>query len=131
MKSALLEFESNAFAAEPGEEEHTNPGVFGKALATWLSAQLRPSGFVTGEILAEDFGWCIPIESRPHHLYVVCSSDGESPTAWRVFVFAEGGLLQRLLGKDQRRQLVSSLFSAVKQVLASSPQVSGLREDSG
>jgi hypothetical protein len=128
-KSALLEFESTAFAAEPGEDEQTNPGVFGKALATWLSEQLHHTGPRTAGVVAEDFGWCIPVESKPHRLYVVCASADESPNTWRVFVFAEGGLLSRLLGKDQSAQSVSSLFGSVKQVLASAPQVRGLREE--
>lgn len=128
-QSALLEFESTSFAVEPGEDELTNPGVFGKALATWLAGQLRNSDSRTGEVIAEDFGWCIPVESQPHRLYVVCASAQETPDAWRVFVFAEGGLLSRLLGKDQSVQAVSSLFASVKHVLASSPQVRGLREE--
>jgi hypothetical protein len=128
-QSALLEFESTSFAVEPGEDELTNPGVFGKALATWLAAQLRKGGSRTGEVIAEDFGWCIPVESKPHSLYVACANAQEVPNTWRVFVFAEGGLVSRLLGKDQSAQSVSLLFGAVKQVLASAPQVRALREE--
>lgn len=128
-QSALFEFESAAFAVEPGEDDLTNPGVFGKALANWLAEQLRSSGSRTGEVIAEDFGWCIPVESKPHRLYVACASAQEVPNTWRVFVFAEGGLLSRLLVKDQSAQSVSSLFGSVKQVLANSPQVRGLREE--
>jgi hypothetical protein len=128
-QSALLEFESTSFAIEPGEDELTNPGVFGKALARWLAEQLRNGGSRTGEVIAEDFGWCIPIESKPHRLYVACASAQEAPNTWRVFVFAEGGLLSRLLGRDQSAQSVSSLFGSVKQVLASAPQVRTLREE--
>ena len=64
-QSALLEFESTSFAIEPGEDELTNPGVFGKALATWLAEQLRTAGSLTGEVNAEDFGWCIPVGNVP------------------------------------------------------------------
>jgi len=128
-QSALLEFESTAFAVEPGEDEHTNPGVFGKALSKWLAEQLRNAGVRTGEVIAEDFGWCIPVESKPHQLYVACANAEEVPSTWRVFVFAEGGLLSRLLGKDQSAQAVSSLFASVKHVLASAPHVRALREE--
>jgi len=48
-QSALLEFESSAFAVIPGEDEHTNPGVYGKALAQWLAEQLRTRGVSAGE----------------------------------------------------------------------------------
>jgi hypothetical protein len=67
-QSPLLTFESPAFAVAPGEDEETNPGIFGKALAQWLAGQLRDAGFATGEVIAEDFGWCVPVESKPHAL---------------------------------------------------------------
>ena len=129
-QSPLLLFESSAFAVVPGEDEETNPGIYGSALAHWLAEQLRASGVPAGDVFGEDFGWCIPIESKPHALYVVCAS-GEGPDHWQLFVFAEGGLLARLFGKDRRAELVSSLFSAVRRCLESSPAVRDLREEYG
>ena len=58
-QSPLLEFESSAFEVAPGEDEETNPGIFGKALAAWLAEQLSSAGYTTREIIAEDFGWAI------------------------------------------------------------------------
>jgi hypothetical protein len=126
-QSPLLVFESSAFAIVPGEDEETNPGIYGNALAHWLADQLSTSGVPAGTVFGEDFGWCVPIESKPHALYVVCESAG--PDHWQVFVFAEGGLLARLLGKDRRAESVSALFSAVRRCLESSPAVRGLREE--
>ncbi|MGZ5272384.1 MAG: hypothetical protein ACXWC6_17365, partial [Ramlibacter sp.] len=73
-QSPLLEFKSDAFTVAPGEDEATNPGVFGKSLAEWLSGELRAGGLAAGEVIAEDFGWCVPIESKPHALYVACAN---------------------------------------------------------
>ena len=128
-KSSLLEFHSSSFAVEPGEDSHTNPGLFGKALAQWLAQQLRMRGFAVGQVIAEDFGWCAPVESKPHSLYVVCASAEEAPNQWRVFAFAEGGLMARLLGKDRSAQSVARLFAALKEVLQGAPQVRGLHEE--
>ncbi|WP_164963284.1 hypothetical protein [Rubrivivax sp. JA1026] len=128
-QSALLEFVSSAFATEAGEDDHTNPGVFGKALAEWLAEQLRARGLGIGEVIAEDFGWCIPVESTPHRLYVACASGEEGPHHWRVFAFAEGGLVARLFGKDQSTRSVALLFAALKEVLQRTPHVRGLREE--
>ena len=128
-QSALLEFESSAFEVEHGEDERTNPGVFGKALASWLSEQLRSHGVRTGEVIAEDFGWCVPVESKPHSLYVACASADERPNHWRVFAFAEGGLVSRLFGKDTSAQSVAALFTTLRQVLQAAPHVRGLREE--
>ena len=128
-QTALLEFESTAFGIVAGENEETNPGIFGKAMAQWLAEQLRLAGCSAGEVFAEDFGWCIPIESKPHSLHVVCANADEGINRWRVFAFAEGGFMARLLGKDKRVDSLTSLFAAVKQVLQAAPVVNGLREE--
>lgn len=127
-QSALLEFESSAFAVTPGEDEDTNPGIYGKALAQWLAEQLRAAGFPVGDVFAEDFGWCVALESQPHSLYVACASTGERPDHWRVFAFAEGGVTARLLGNDKSAESLASLFAVVRQCLESAAIVRGLRE---
>jgi hypothetical protein len=128
-QSPLLEFESSAFEVIPGEDEETNPGIYGKALALWLAGQLRAADFGAGELIAEDFGWCFPIDSKPHSLYVACASTGEKPNHWLVFAFAEGGLIARLLGKDKRAESLASLFAAIRRCLESSPEIRSLREE--
>ena len=128
-QSALLEFESSAFAITPGEDEQTNPGIFGKALAQWLAEQLRARGFTPGQVIPEDFGWCVAVQSKPHRLYVVCASASEQENHWRVFAFAEGGLIARMLGKDRSVKSVATLFAAIKQILQSSPEVQGLCQE--
>lgn len=128
-QSPLLEFESSAFAVVAGEDEATNPGIYGKALAEWLANELRAAGLPAGAIIAEDFGWCVPVAIAPHQLYVACASTEEAPNQWRVFAFAEGGLAARLLGKDKSAESLASLFTAVRRSLESHPNVRGLREE--
>jgi hypothetical protein len=127
-QSPLLEFTSSAFAVEPGEDEHTNPGIFGKALASWIAQQLRAQGTAAGKIVAEDFGWCVPIESKPHRLYVACASIDDEQDHWGVFAFVEGGLLTRAFGKDVSDQAIEALFATLKEVLQKAPEVQKLRE---
>lgn len=129
MQSPLLEFESSAFAVIPGEDQETNPGIYGKALAQWLAEQLRAAGFSVGDIVAEDFGWCVPVASAPHALYVACASTGERPDQWRVFAFAEGGVMARLLGKDRRAESLATLFAVLRRALEFAPTVRNLREE--
>lgn len=127
-QTALLEFESSAFAIVPGEDQQTNPGIYGKSLAQWIAEQLSSRGFSVGEIIAEDFGWCVPLKSNSPRLYVACSSAEEKPNQWRVFAFAESGVLGHIFGQDKSTESLASLYSAVKQSLESSPSVQGLRE---
>jgi hypothetical protein len=74
-QSPLLKFESSAFTVIPGEDEETNPGIYGKTLAGWLGEQLRLAGVAAENVIAEDFGWCVPVKSPPYSLYVVCTND--------------------------------------------------------
>ena len=129
-QSPLLKFESAAFADARGEDERTNPGTSGRALAEWLAQKLRAQGFPSTEVIPEDFGWCVSLESKPHKLYVACASAEELPNHWRVFVFAEGALMARVFGKDKSSESVAAAYAAVKQALQGSAQVHGLREES-
>lgn len=128
-QSAILYFESDAFVDAAGSDKATNPGIFGEALAHWLSQQLVAEGSQPGVIIPEDFGWCVPLASRPCKLYVACSSVGASVAQWQVFVFAEGSLFARLRGKDQSTLIVADIFMALKRMLQQSSQVRALREE--
>jgi hypothetical protein len=128
-QSALLEFESSAFPVTPGEDEGTNPGIYGKALAQWIAGQLCARGLPAGEVIAEDFGWCVPVASKPHRLYVACASTEDEQNQWRVFAFVEGAFMARLFGKDESAKSLSSLFSTVKNILGANPAIHGLREE--
>jgi|SRR5207247_7233724 len=127
--SPLLVFECAAFAVIPGEDEQTNPGIYGKSLAWWLAEQLRSAGVSVGTIIAEDFGWCIPVDSKPHSLYVACAGFREKQDEWRVFTFAEGRIIARLRGKDRSAESVATLFAAVRHCIESAPNIRGLREE--
>ena len=128
-QSARLEFQSTAFPIEPGEDERTNPGIYGTNLAQWLASKLRERAVTADDPIPEDFGWCIPVASSPHQLYVACANAEDVKEGWRVYVFAEGGLLARFRGHDERTPMVVNLFAAVKAVLESSPEVQNLREE--
>lgn len=127
-KGPPLRFESSAFAVTPGEDQETNPGIFGRAFASWVSEQLIGEGFNAGSVIAEDFGWCVSVKSPPYSLYVVCAS-GELTDDWQIFAFAEGGLTDRILRKDRSTELVADLHSTLWHCLKSSPVVHDLREE--
>lgn len=131
-QSRMLLFASTEFTDAAGDDEQTNPGVFGRSLAQWLARELHSRGFSVGDVIPEDFGWCIPLQSMPRAIYVTCSSaefdSGAEFETWQVFVFTEGGFISRLLGRDTDRDRVAEVFAAVKDVLQASPQVKRLRE---
>jgi hypothetical protein len=130
MQSALLQFESAAFTVEPGEDEQTNPGIYGKALAEWIGDRLRAQGLQVQEVFAEDFGWCVPVRVEPYRLIVACANQSDKRESWQVFVSVTSGLLRRLLGKDRRGEALAHVFGAMKHALESSQIIRGLSEES-
>ena len=45
-KSPAVSFTSSQFPVEPNEDEDTNPGIYGRALACWLAEQLAARGWL-------------------------------------------------------------------------------------
>lgn len=117
ISSPTLEFRSAAFPVTLEEEQETTTGISGMALSDWVSAQLRAKGYAVGDVIPRDVGWCVPVESRPHTLYVTCAGTDDEKDGWRIHVHIEGGLLTRLFRKDQRREEVAAVFAALKQSL--------------
>jgi hypothetical protein len=125
----MLTFESSAFPVASGEDQKTNPEIFGRSLAEWLAKRLGERGIATNGVIAEDFGWCVAIASEPHKLFVACSSAEEQLTSWQVYAFSEGGFLNRLLGKDEAAVALAQLHGNVKDILSKEPSVSAMKEE--
>ncbi len=128
-QAPMLTFESSAFPVTSGEDEETNPGIFGRSLAEWLANRLSERGIATHGVIAEDFGWCVAVASEPHKLFVACSNAEEQQTLWQVFAFSEGGVLNRLLGRDKAAVALAELHGNVKDILSKEPSVSGMKEE--
>jgi len=127
IQSRILAFKSLAFPIDPGEDEATNPGIFGRALANWLSNALQERGVPAGEIIPEDFGWCIRIGAKSDKLYLACA--GSPDASWQVYAFKDRGLLAGIFGPGAPTGEVDSLFVATKEILESAPEVMALHEE--
>jgi len=58
-------FTTDFFKPIAGEEEETNPGRYGKALAQWLAQQLKERGVSAEGVIPEDFGWVVMVSEVP------------------------------------------------------------------
>lgn len=122
-------FESSAFPPVPGEDEETNPGIFGRGLSEWLAEELRSAGYEVKRLVAEDFGRLIEVAQPGCKLYVAASSTDDTATEWRVFAFSEFGFLARLRGAPSGAEAVSTLMAALRGILSASSKIRALREE--
>jgi hypothetical protein len=122
-------FESSAFPPVPGEDEETNPNIFGRALSEWLAEQLRTKGFEVKRLVAEDFGRLIEVVHPGCKLYVAMANTDQVGAEWRVFTFSEFGFIARLRGLPSGAEAIAELMAALKKILAASSQIRNLSEE--
>jgi len=108
---------SSRFAIEAGEDEETNPGIYGRALAQWLATQLQTLGWRVKGCIAEDFGRLVEVEDSRFRLFVACASDHDGADSWQVFTFAEGGGLLGVFAKSAKQQLADRLLGDVERAI--------------
>ncbi|WP_342118213.1 hypothetical protein [Pseudoduganella sp. OTU4001] len=124
MHSPILMFQSTRFEIVQDEDKLTNPGIFGRRLAEWMANELSTRGYhALGEVIPEDFAWCVPVAAEDCELYVACANAEEG---WQTYVFADCGLMARLAGRDPRIEAVAGLYSAVRAILEDAPGISYL-----
>jgi hypothetical protein len=124
-KSDAVTFTSSHFQVSANEEQQTNPGVYGLALAQWLRDQLCERGLAVNAVVPEDWGWCIVVKTKPFRASFAVSNVAGSSTRWRVFAFAERGPLQFLRSAGDLKVEVESLR---EQLVAIVPAVPSLRD---
>jgi hypothetical protein len=123
-------FSSPHFKIEPGEDEATNPGIYGKALAEWMAAQLRRRGIAVEDVFAEDFGWCVMVKRKPIMLWVACANLDDRSTGWQMYIALERGLMARLRGVDGRADL-EQLRTHYRALVTEIPDVANIAWQAG
>ena len=123
---AHFSFKTTAFDDPPTIRESTVNGIVGHALATWLAAAVRTSGFTASEPWSEDHGWDFSIVHDDAKYLCVCSIDteGDAPYEAHVSVSRHLSLWQRLTSKAPAGP--DPVVDAIGKTLAASRDVSGL-----
>jgi hypothetical protein len=122
-----VEFRSDAFPAQPGEEEQINPGRWGKSLAAFLRTELTKAGLTGGEAYPEDWGWAIPIDNEEFRLFVGCGNYQEYPDGFLCFVDPSKPHVRKLFKKIDTTARVAAVADALDKILAARPGVHSLR----
>ena len=124
------QFRSNRFPTFPGEDEETNPGVFGKSLAEWFADGLRSRDIPVEEVLAEDFAWLVMVGGEPFRLFIACTSTsdlGKPVEEWQAFVRAEPSIIQRMFKRINTSPATQRVCDALAEMLDADGDINDIR----
>ena len=120
-----VEFRSDRFPAYDGEEEQVNSGLWGKRLAEFLRDNLQKEGFETGQPIAEDWGWMVPVANDQFRLWIGCGHYQEYPDGFLCFIEPHTPFVRKLLKNIDTQASVESLQRAMDKVLSEAAGISG------
>ena len=110
-----VEFRASKFPPYEGEEEQINLGLWGRRLAEYLVQKLAERGIETEEMVAEDWGWFIPVHSDGFQLALCCGHQyGEND---EFLCFTDPSI--PMVAAPQLERLIG----VVQQILASDPDI--------
>lgn len=127
-------FKSTRFAIEPGEDEETNPRIYGRQLAAWLKAQLEQRGYQVEPVIVEDWGHCLMCSRVPFLLWVGCGNVSDlgdrqrSPpdsedVVWHCFSKAEIPFWRRIFQNMDTSAQLARLNADLDAIFLSEPQI--------
>jgi hypothetical protein len=118
-----VEFRCAKFPPYAGEEEQINPGIWGKRLAEYLVQKLSEKGIQTEEIIAEDWGWYIPIQNEGFRLAICCGHQDGDDDEFLCFTDPSTPVVRKLFKKIDATAQLARLTEAMRQVFSSDPEI--------
>ena len=118
-----VEFRSDKFPPYEGEEEQINPGLWGKRLAEYLVQKLSEKGIKTEEIIAEDWGWYIPIKNEEFRLAICCGHQNGDDDAFLCFTEPSTPVVRRFFKKIDATTQLARLTEALQQIFSSDSEI--------
>jgi hypothetical protein len=118
-----VEFRSSKFPPYEGEEEQINPGLWGKRLAEYLVQQLSERGIKTEAIIAEDWGWYIPIPNEGFRLAICCGHQYGDDDVFICFTDPGTPVVKKLFKKIDATAQLTRMTEALQQILSSDPEI--------
>ena len=118
-----VEFRSSKFPPYEGEEEQINPGLWGKRLAEYLVQKLAEKGIATEEMVAEDWGWYVPVPNEGFRLAICCGHQNGDDDEFVCFTDQSTLIVKKLFEKIDATAQLTRLTEALQQILASDPEI--------
>ena len=121
-----VEFRSKKFPPYEGEQEQINPGLWGKRLAEYLVQKLAEKGIQTDPIIAEDWGWYIPIPNEGFRLAVCCGHQDGDDDEFLCFTDPSTPIIKKLFKKIDATPQLTRITTALEQILSSDPEITNV-----
>ena len=121
-----VEFRSDRFPPYDSEEYEVNPGRYGKRLAEFLQRGLSEKGFVADDLVAEDWGWIVPIKNEKFRLWIGCGNYDEYPDdGFLCFIEPHTATVRKFIRRIKVADRVRELRDAMDEILNAE---SGIRD---
>ena len=121
-----VEFRSSKFPPYEDEEEQINPGLWGKRLAEYLVEKLADKGIETDQIVAEDWGWYIPVRNPEFRLALCCGHQSGEDDQFLCFTDPATPVVKKFFKKIDATPQLAHLTAVLQQILASDPDIKEL-----
>ena len=118
-----VEFRSSKFPPYEGEEEQVNPGLWGKRLAEYLVHKLAERGIETEEMVAEDWGWYVPLRNEQFRLALCCGHQTGDDDEFLCFTDPSTPVVKKFFKKIDATPQLTRLTEALQEILASDPDI--------
>jgi hypothetical protein len=119
----MVEFRSSKFPPYEGEEEQINPGLWGKRLAEYFVQKLAELGIDTEEMVAEDWGWYIPIRNEGFELALCCGHQNGDEDEFLCFTEPSKTIVKKLFRKVDATAQLTRLIEALEKILSSDQDI--------
>jgi len=116
-------FRSSKFPPYEGEEQQINTGLWGKRLAEYLVQKLAERGIVTEEMVAEDWGWYVPVCNEGFRLALCCGHQDGEDDEFLVFTDPSTPVVKKFFKKIDATPQLTRLTDALREILASDPEI--------
>jgi len=118
-----VEFRSSKFPPYDGEEEEINPGLWGKRLAEYLVQKLADLGVETEDIVAEDWGYYVPVRNEGFELALCCGHQNGDDDEFLCFTEPSKPIVKKLFKKVDATVQLTRLTEALEKILSSDPDI--------
>jgi hypothetical protein len=118
-----VEFRSAKFPPYKGEEEQINPGLWGKRLAEYLVEKLAAKGITTEGMIAEDWGWYVPVRNEGFRLAVCCGHQDGDDDEFLCFTEPSTPIVKKFFKTIDATAQLTRLTTALQEILAEEPEI--------